>query len=223
MQSSEELNELFKALNKFRSQLKQPSKDAKNPFFKSNYVTLEGVQNAIDKAIEGTGLAYTQLVSNTQSGVAVQTILTHESGQWLSSERLELTPTKKDPQGYGSAISYQKRYQLASMFGVSSDIDDDGNAGSFVATSKPQTKMQPKPQPKKQDSALNKAKAEYQELIEKACDATGRKVADIQQELVKETASISDFLARYEKMNSMLKDMLKGETQQQTLGGITDE
>lgn len=128
---SENLDKLFKGMNTFRSQLKQPAKDAKNPFFKSNYVTLEGVQNAIDAAIKGTGLAYTQIVKNDDNGnVGVETIITHESGQYLTTGVLALRPEKATPQGYGSTITYAKRYQLASAFGVSSDVDDDGNAGS---------------------------------------------------------------------------------------------
>lgn len=128
---SENLDKLFKGMNTFRSQLKQPAKDANNPFFKSNYVTLEGVQNAIDAAIKGTGLAYTQIVKNDDNGnVGVETIITHESGQYLTSGVLALRPEKTTPQGYGSTITYAKRYQLASAFGVSSDVDDDGNVGS---------------------------------------------------------------------------------------------
>lgn len=134
---SENLDALFKGMNTFRSQLKQPAKDAKNPFFKSNYVTLEGVQNAIDAAIKGTGLAYTQIVKNDDNGnVGVETIITHESGQYLTTGVLALRPEKATPQGYGSTITYAKRYQLASAFGVSSDVDDDGNAGSFKTQAK---------------------------------------------------------------------------------------
>ena len=134
---SENLDKLFKGMNIFRSQLKQPTKDANNPFFKSDYVTLEGVQNSIDAAINGTGLAYTQIVKNDDNGnVGVETIITHESGQYLTTGVLALRPEKATPQGYGSTITYAKRYQLASAFGVSSDIDDDGNAGSFKTQAK---------------------------------------------------------------------------------------
>lgn len=141
MNSSENLNELFKGLAAFHKNIEQPKKTASNPFFKSNYVTLECVQNAIDKAIEGTGLSYLQFVKNdSNGGVSVTTVITHSSGQWLSSGELTLTPTKKDPQGYGSAITYEKRYQLASMFGISSDIDDDANAGTFGTTKRTSNK-----------------------------------------------------------------------------------
>lgn len=119
---------LFKGMFKFRTQLKQPKLDGDNPFFKSGYVTLEGVQKAVDEALKDTGLSYIQKVYNDgNGGVGVETVIMHEDGEALSSGPLSLRPTKNDPQGYGSAITYAKRYQLAAMFGISSDKDDDGN------------------------------------------------------------------------------------------------
>lgn len=169
---SENLDKLFKGMNTFRSQLKQPVKDAKNPFFKSNYVTLEGVQNAIDAAIKGTGLAYTQIVKNDDNGnVGVETIITHESGQYLTTGVLALRPEKATPQGYGSTITYAKRYQLSSAFGVSSDVDDDGNVGS--GSFKTQAKgnyQQSYPQPRQQiqQKQVNPEIATYNSLFNKA-------------------------------------------------------
>lgn len=174
---SENLDKLFKGMNAFRSQLKQPVKDAKNPFFKSNYVTLEGVQNAIDAGIKGTGLAYTQIVKNDDNGnVGVETIITHESGQYLTTGVLALRPEKATPQGYGSTITYAKRYQLASAFGVSSDVDDDGNAGSFKTQAKGNYQQnnykQNYQQPRQQEHA-NSEILEYNNLFNKALKALG--------------------------------------------------
>lgn len=169
---SENLDKLFKGMNAFRSQLKQPIKDAKNPFFKSNYVTLEGVQNAIDAGIKGTGLAYTQIVKNDDNGnVGVETIITHESGQYLTTGVLALRPEKATPQGYGSTITYAKRYQLASAFGVSSDIDDDGNAGSFKTQAKgnyQQNNYKQNYQQPRQQEHSNPEILEYNNLFNKA-------------------------------------------------------
>lgn len=145
---------LFKAMSKFRTQLKQPKLDGDNPFFKSGYVTLEGVQKAVDEALKGTGLSYVQKVYNDgNGGVGVETVIMHEDGEVLSSGQLSLRPTRNDPQGYGSAITYAKRYQLAAMFGISSDKDDDGNAAS-------QPQQQQAPQ-------ITPLQAEYQRLMAK--------------------------------------------------------
>ena len=131
MQHSESVKELFGALSKFRAQVKQPAKTAKNPYFNAKYVTLEGVMQAVDAALPGTGLSYSQLAENGDNGVSVSTLITHSSGEWIIVGPLTLNPTKHDPQGQGSAITYAKRYQLSAAFGISSDVDDDGNAGTF--------------------------------------------------------------------------------------------
>ena len=187
---SENLDKLFKGMNAFRSQLKQPIKDAKNPFFKSNYVTLEGVQNAIDAGIKGTGLAYTQIVKNDDNGnVGVETIITHESGQYLTTGVLALRPEKATPQGYGSTITYAKRYQLASAFGVSSDIDDDGNAGSFKTQAKGNYQQnnykQNYQQPRQQEHA-NSEILEYNNLFNKALKALGADKAALKAQVTEQ-------------------------------------
>ena len=209
MKSSENLNELFKAMAEFRAKAKQPAKNAQNPFFKSSYVQLEGVQNAIDEAIKGTGLSYVQLTHNTETGVAVETIIMHSSGQWLSTGDLILNPTKKDPQGYGSAITYQRRYQLAAAFGISSDIDDDANAGTF-GTSKPQTNNF-RYKKTKQVSKLNELKQDYTALLARASEATKRSTKDIQDEIIAGAKGSNE--ERYEYMNNQLKEMLKNANQ----------
>lgn len=189
---SENLDKLFKGMNTFRSQLKQPAKDANNPFFKSNYVTLEGVQNAIDAAIKNTGLAYTQIVKNDDNGnVGVETIITHESGQYLTTGVLALRPEKATPQGYGSTITYAKRYQLASAFGVSSDIDDDGNVGSgnFKAPAKgsyQQNNYQqnyPQPRQQVQQKQTDPEILEYNNLFNKALKTLGTDKDDLQAQI----------------------------------------
>lgn len=187
---SENLDKLFKGMNAFRSQLKQPVKDAKNPFFKSNYVTLEGVQNAIDAGIKGTGLAYTQIVKNDDNGnVGVETIITHESGQYLTTGVLALRPEKATPQGYGSTITYAKRYQLASAFGVSSDVDDDGNAGSFKTQAKGNYQQnnykQNYQQPRQQEQASPEI-LEYNNLFNKALKALGTDKATLKAQVTEQ-------------------------------------
>ncbi|WP_241692002.1 ERF family protein [Ligilactobacillus salivarius] len=178
-------------MNTFRSQLKQPVKDAKNPFFKSNYVTLEGVQNAIDAAIKGTGLAYTQIVKNDDSGnVGVETIITHESGQYLTTGVLALRPEKATPQGYGSTITYAKRYQLSSAFGVSSDVDDDGNIGSGNLKAQVKGNYQQnnykqnyqQPRQRVQQKQVN-PEIEYSSLFNKALKTLGTDKDDLQAQI----------------------------------------
>lgn len=181
-------SELYKALAQFHKNLKQPSKDAKNPFFKSNYVTLQGVQQAVDKACEGTGLSYSQMVFDSENGgKAVKTIITHESGQTLSMGELSLTPTKKDPQGYGSAITYAKRYQLAAAFGISSELDDDGNNASTVNKKNSSYENQQnyaKKQSQSQPSVIENLANKYQQKLATAAQALNDSTASIQRRVV---------------------------------------
>jgi hypothetical protein len=67
-------------------------------------------------------------VHDAEGGVAVETMLLHTSGEWISST-LRLPATKQDAQGYGSAITYGRRYGLMSICGVPAD-DDDGQAAA---------------------------------------------------------------------------------------------
>lgn len=131
MEANEEMKNLYKALAKFRQQLKQPAKDGSNPYLKSTYVTLDGVIKAVDAALEGTGLSYIQEAATSDGLPAVRTVLFHEDGGTLASGWLSL-PLKSGatPQDVGSLLTYAKRYQLAAFFGVSSDVDDDGNSAS---------------------------------------------------------------------------------------------
>lgn len=131
MEASEEMKSLYKALAKFRQQLKQPVKDGTNPYLKSAYVTLDGVIKAVDTALEGTGLSYIQEAATSDGLPAVRTVLFHEDGGTMASGWLSL-PLKNGatPQDVGSLLTYAKRYQLAAFFGVSSDVDDDGNSAS---------------------------------------------------------------------------------------------
>ena len=86
---------LIKALTQFRNSLKQPKKDADNPFFKSKYVPLESVIETVDNAMKGTGLSYLQNITTDEIGrVGVQTILLHESGESIQSDYLYMKPEK---------------------------------------------------------------------------------------------------------------------------------
>lgn len=128
MKKSESIGELAKALAQFQSKVKQPLKDKSNPFFKSKYVPLENVVEAITETSGSFGLSFIQMPVNDANGrVGVTTILMHESGEWIESEPVYAVPAKQDAQAVGSVITYLKRYSLSAVFGITSDEDDDGN------------------------------------------------------------------------------------------------
>jgi hypothetical protein len=121
------MHEIAKALVKAQSSMNHAAKDAKNPHFKSSYSSLVSVIDAIRPHLAGNGLAFIQKTHDAEGGVCVETVLIHESGQELSFGKLFVPATKQDAQGYGSALSYAKRYSLQAGLGIASE-DDDGNA-----------------------------------------------------------------------------------------------
>ena len=121
------MNELYKALVKAQAAMSHAAKDSKNPHFKSAYSSLASVIDAVRPHLAGNGLAFVQMLHTADGGVAVETVLIHESGVQLSCGTLFIPASKQDAQGYGSAISYAKRYGLQAALGVAS-ADDDGEA-----------------------------------------------------------------------------------------------
>lgn len=129
MNTSESITKLSAALLKAQRSIKFAEKNAKNDHFRNRYADLSAVIDAIKPALNEAGIAFLQLPAPSEPGtLALTTRLLHESGEWLESTAV--TPLQKnDPQGYGSAITYLRRYSLAAAVGLYQD-DDDGHAAS---------------------------------------------------------------------------------------------
>lgn len=128
MKKSDSIVEIAKALASFRSEVKQPMKDADNPFFKSRYVPLPNVVEAIDETAPKHGLSFVQWLLNDENGqIGVATMILHNSGEYFEFDPVFMRAEKQTPQGAGSLATYLKRYSLAAAFGITSDEDDDGN------------------------------------------------------------------------------------------------
>lgn len=134
MNKSDQIDKLAAALVKAHADINAVAKNASNPFFKSKYATLDAVVDAVKKPLLEQGIVVTQGVQDAAEGVAIETMLLHSSGQWISST-LRLPATKEDAQGYGSAISYGRRYGLMAICNVPAE-DDDGNAAAATAPSR---------------------------------------------------------------------------------------
>ena len=126
MRTSEQIHDLAAALSKAQAKIKGASKDSANPYFKSRYADLASVWDACREALTEQGLSVSQWPSADGAAVTVETILAHESGQFISGT---LTMTAKDdtPQSIGSCVTYARRYSLAAAVGVAPE-DDDGEA-----------------------------------------------------------------------------------------------
>ena len=141
---SENIADLAIALSKAQAENGTVHKDAKNPFFKSNYASLAQVWETVRPALTANGLSVVQLPSHDESGYYVESMLIHSSGQWIKS-RLYMKPVKEDPQGIGSLISYARRYALQSLVMVcSDDLDDDGEMAMGRSSVAPARTIPPK-------------------------------------------------------------------------------
>lgn len=122
--TSEEIGELVKALAKAQGAIKPAKRDSTNPYFKSKYADLTSIWDSCRKELSQNGLVVIQTIKNNNEMVTVLTTLAHESGQWIRGE-ISLRPVKNDPQGYGSALTYARRYSLAAIVGIATGEDDD--------------------------------------------------------------------------------------------------
>lgn len=125
MERSESIKHLAAALNKAQAEMSGAKKEKENPFFKSSYADLNAVVDAIRVPFAENGLSYSQFPVMEESRVGVETILMHESGEFIAST-LMLPTGKLDAQAAGSAITYARRYALQAVAGIPSE-DDDGN------------------------------------------------------------------------------------------------
>ena len=114
-----------KAQKEFGSALKT----ATNPHFRSRYADLSACVEAVIDALNNNGLALMQECHEHDNGVMIETKFIHESGEVLSGGKLYVPATKNDAQGYGSALTYCRRYSLMAACGIAPE-DDDGNAAS---------------------------------------------------------------------------------------------
>ncbi len=129
MKTSESLSKISPALLKAQRAITFASKDATNQHFRSTYADLPSVIEAIKPALNEAAIVFLQTFSPSEAGfIAVTTRLIHESGEWIEDTATVPLP-KSDPQGYGSAATYARRYSLAAITGLYQD-DDDGNAAS---------------------------------------------------------------------------------------------
>ena len=104
-------------------------KTSTNPHFRSKYVDLSGCVEAVLDALNNHGFALIQKTHDCENGVKVETIFMYESGEQISGGVISVPADKQNAQGYGSALTYARRYSLMAACGIAPE-DDDGNAAS---------------------------------------------------------------------------------------------
>jgi hypothetical protein len=132
MATAAKTDTLAAAMARAFAQIEGATKSANNPHFKSKYADLGAVIDAIKPALIANDLFFTQASHTAEDGVCVETVIHHAGGDTWSCGKLFVPANKKDAQGFGSALTYARRYALMTAFGVPAE-DDDGNAASRSA------------------------------------------------------------------------------------------
>lgn len=129
MNAQTKIETLASAMAAAFAEIEAATKDARNPHFKSKYADLGAVIGAVKPALINHGLFVHQICHPTETGVTVETILGHCGGEEKSLGKLFVPADKLTPQGFGSALTYARRYAFQTAFVVPTE-DDDGHASS---------------------------------------------------------------------------------------------
>ena len=144
MNHSETIGKLAEALSRAQAEMHAAKFNAVNPFLKNNYADLGSIIDTAKPTLGKYGLAVTQHPFNEGDRVGVETVLTHASGEWISSSlSLPLADEKgkSGAQVAGSIITYLRRYTLSAVLGMYSDEDTDGNSEPKPVEVKPAAKV----------------------------------------------------------------------------------
>jgi hypothetical protein len=151
------------ALVAFQADLPEIGLDAENPHFKSKFASLPNITKIVLPKLAEQGLSFTAGGAIVEGQFGLSAALLHTSGE----ERSGFFPIiATDPQKIGSAITYARRYMLASLTGIVADADDDGNAASIPTVAERQldkarnTGTSNRPAPSK-DSPKEKIRVEW--------------------------------------------------------------
>ena len=150
------MKQIAEALVKAQKGFSPALKQSNNPHFRSKYADLATCVEAVIDALNNNGIALMQMTHECQDGVTVETVFIHASGELLSAGKLHVPAVKHDAQGYGSALTYARRYSLMAACGIAPE-DDDGNAAvktpprGGVISAPQQPAPDPKPEPKPQE------------------------------------------------------------------------
>lgn len=133
MLRSENITKIAGDLLKAQKAFTSPKKSVNNPFFKSKYADISDVLEACQKALNDNNIVLIQPIVNKEGKNYVQTLLLHNSGEFLGCETEIKVKDNTNPQAEGSGITYARRYGLQSLLCLAAD-DDDGNEANKEAS-----------------------------------------------------------------------------------------
>lgn len=165
MKHSDSIAQLAPALVAAQGEFKAILRDSLNPHFHNKYASLDTIIDSVRPALAKHQLCLVQGASSPVSddagrvsAFAVETMLIHASGEWLSNAAI-LPLAKIDPQGAGGAITYGRRYGIAALLALATEEDDDGNTASGRPASSPTRAAAPAAAPAAEPRASKPAPA----------------------------------------------------------------
>jgi len=226
LKKSESIANLVKALSALQGELKDSSKNAVNPHYKSKYSDLSEVLGNLRPLLAKNQLALSQFPSFENGIVSVTSLLAHASGEWIESTA-SAPATKQDVQGVGSAITYLKRYSATSIVGMASaDQDDDGNSASTVPPvimKVPSPKIDLNGNPMKQDfRQLSDAETTKIETIIQGY-AKALVLAGIKEDQTNEKVDLARSMAKSQPFDLFVKDYTAKTTRLKEMVKKTDD
>jgi hypothetical protein len=145
LETSPEIDLLVEALHGFQGEVVTVGRNVVNPFFRRKYADLCAIMVETQPILNEYGLVISQFPDNVEGQPALTTMLAHCSGQFIKAtiplpvskvtvETLKETKTTTsdgfDPQEFGRAVTYMRRYGYAAVLQIVIDEDDDGNTSN---------------------------------------------------------------------------------------------
>jgi hypothetical protein len=119
------MKEIATALVKAQKEFGPALKTSTNPHLRVKYANLSAIIEAVIDGLNNNGIALVQVLHECNDGVTVSTSFIHESGEHIDCGKFHVPASKQDAQGYGSALTYARRYSLMAAAGIAPE-DDDG-------------------------------------------------------------------------------------------------
>ena len=126
------MKEIAAALVAAQKEFSPALKHSTNSHFRNRYAALDACIEAVMEPLNAAGIFLTQPTHETPDGVTVETVFIHTSGERYSAGKLFVPASKRDAQGFGSALTYARRYSLMAACGIAPE-DDDGNAAAAAS------------------------------------------------------------------------------------------
>lgn len=179
MNSSPTITKISAALVKAQAEMGNAIKSADNPFFKKKYADLNSVREAILPILSKHGMVAIQPTAVIEGINYVETIILHESGEYISGLTQIITDKPNDAQRHGSGLSYARRYGLASICNIGADDDDANHAAG-------KTDVKPNIEEPKQEPQTPTKKTVSKSALEKACKRIKEGEKELYQKMLDE-------------------------------------